>query len=241
MRPHPLRDKARELRGQGLSYKEIREITRISNSSLSYMLKGIELSSEQQERLLEKQQENARRTTERLGIERHGKEEWERRKKAPRRKKARGRPHKFAHLTEDDIRGAIKKTTTMKAAAGELGMAQTTFRKYARRYGLYAPSHSNPTYDMENILAGKHPEYTNTSRLPQRLVKLGLKEYRCEKCGVSDHCGEPLTLELDHINGDNRDHQLDNLRLLCPNCHSQTPTYRNKNTAYQKRRKQRDG
>ena len=49
-------------------------------------------------------------------------------------------------------------------------------------------------------------------------------------------CGKEITLELDHINGDNRDHRVQNLRLLCPNCHSQTDTWRgrNKNKGKQK-------
>ena len=61
--------------------------------------------------------------------------------------------------------------------------------------------------------------------------KLLLKErgQTCESCGLSEWCGKPIPLELDHIDGNPYNHKLENLRLLCPNCHAQTPTYRSKN------------
>lgn len=49
----------------------------------------------------------------------------------------------------------------------------------------------------------------------------------CEHCGITEWQGKPITLELDHINGDNTDNSRENLRILCPNCHSQTSTFRN--------------
>ena len=58
-----------------------------------------------------------------------------------------------------------------------------------------------------------------------------LKEYKCftSKCGLTEWHGEHITLELDHINGIRNDNRLENLRWLCPNCHSQTPTFRGYN------------
>ena len=53
--------------------------------------------------------------------------------------------------------------------------------------------------------------------------------YKCAVCGVKDYNNLPITLELDHINGNSADNSEDNLQCLCPNCHSQTPTYRSKN------------
>jgi len=58
-----------------------------------------------------------------------------------------------------------------------------------------------------------------------RLLRAGLLENRCLQCGLSEWRGKPITLHIDHINGVRDDHRLENLRILCPNCHSQTDTY----------------
>jgi 5-methylcytosine-specific restriction endonuclease McrA len=64
-------------------------------------------------------------------------------------------------------------------------------------------------------------------KLVRRLLARGWT-YQCAICGIVDGCGRRLVLHLDHINGISNDHRLENLRLLCPNCHSQTDTYCNK-------------
>lgn len=55
------------------------------------------------------------------------------------------------------------------------------------------------------------------------------QNYKCAICGIAEYNNMPITLELDHINGNGTDNSEINLRCLCPNCHSQTPTYRAKN------------
>ena len=62
--------------------------------------------------------------------------------------------------------------------------------------------------------------------LKKRLIKQGLKENRCELCHIS---GEEVGLELHHINGNHYDNRIENLQILCPNCHSKTPNFRNRN------------
>jgi hypothetical protein len=61
------------------------------------------------------------------------------------------------------------------------------------------------------------------------VLKNNLKEYKCEKCKIDKWNNEPINLQLDHVNGKRKDNRLVNLRWLCPNCHSQTPTYCAKN------------
>jgi len=72
----------------------------------------------------------------------------------------------------------------------------------------------------------------DTAYAKKMILKLGYKDWRCESCNIIDWLGKEIVLELDHVNGNSNDHRLENLRLLCPNCHSQTSTWRgrNKNT-----------
>jgi hypothetical protein len=68
-----------------------------------------------------------------------------------------------------------------------------------------------------------------SSKLRRRLIKEGLKAATCEGCKGSSWLGHPMPLELDHINGDRSDNRIENLRLLCPNCHALTDSYRGRN------------
>jgi hypothetical protein len=61
--------------------------------------------------------------------------------------------------------------------------------------------------------------------LKRKIIKENLLPYKCSCCGIFDWLGNPLSLQLDHINGVNNDNRLENLRFLCPNCHTQTPTW----------------
>jgi transposase-like protein len=70
---------------------------------------------------------------------------------------------------------------------------------------------------------------TNRSHLKQRLLREGLKENRCERCGIEQWLGEPLSMALHHVNGDGFDNRLENISILCPNCHSQTPNFSGRN------------
>lgn len=69
----------------------------------------------------------------------------------------------------------------------------------------------------------------STHQLKLRLISEGVFERCCSSCRLREWQAKPIPLELDHINGDRRDNRLENLRLLCPNCHAQTDTYRGRN------------
>ena len=75
-----------------------------------------------------------------------------------------------------------------------------------------------------------------TSNLKTRLLNNEYFEYKCIICGISEWNGKSISLQLDHINGQRKDNRLENLRLLCPNCHSQTDTFCGKNIKGVKRK-----
>jgi len=86
----------------------------------------------------------------------------------------------------------------------------------------------------EKILLRGRPKPCN---LKQLLLEIG-RRYVCAECGQEPvHNGKPLTLPVDHIDGDNTNQLPENLRFLCPNCHAQTPTYGWKNRKTHGRKK----
>lgn len=118
--------------------------------------------------------------------------------------------------------------------AEKCNSSRVTITKYCNllniKIDFKVKSKSSPAvYKLIDILEGKYPQYP-TSKLRKRLIKEGYKENKCEKCGIDAIWNnEPLILQIDHKNGNNRDHRLKNLILLCPNCHSQTKTFGSKN------------
>lgn len=85
----------------------------------------------------------------------------------------------------------------------------------------------NPPMDIKEILV-ENSNY-QSFKLKNRLFKEGLKEKKCECCGNTEWLGKPIPLELHHINGINSDNRIENLEILCPNCHSFTENYRGLN------------
>lgn len=69
----------------------------------------------------------------------------------------------------------------------------------------------------------------NLGSIRRILINENLKEYKCEICGLIEWMGSPISLELHHINGNNKDNRLENLQWLCPNCHSMTDNFRRRN------------
>lgn len=85
-----------------------------------------------------------------------------------------------------------------------------------------------PKSSLEDILV--RGRWTSTHSLKLRLFRAGLKTPRCELCGWAQQAPDGrVPVELDHVNGDRNDNRLENLRVLCPNCHALQPTHRGLN------------
>ncbi len=85
-----------------------------------------------------------------------------------------------------------------------------------------------PKRDIKEYLIFNGPKITS-HKLRIRLIKEGIKNYECEQCNNTIWNQKPISLELNHINGNHDDNRIENLEILCPNCHAQTDNYRGKN------------
>ena len=135
-------------------------------------------------------------------------------------------------LLESEIKDAQKKARSAMEAARLLGVSYNTYKKYARKYGIFEDL-KNPDgtgirkgynlkrgkYSLDDILKGKYPEYP-IWKLKQRLLLNGYMLEKCNKCGfeerrITDH---KVPLVLDFQDGDRKNHLYENLRMLCFNC-----------------------
>jgi predicted DNA-binding transcriptional regulator AlpA len=123
-----------------------------------------------------------------------------------------------------EIRRAYDAGLSLRQCAARFGFNRSSWYQAVARGDILPRPREMPIEDL--LVVGRR---TNRSHLKMRLLKAGLKQNRCEKCGIIDWRGEPLNMALHHVNGDGIDNRLENITFLCPNCHSQTPNYGGRN------------
>ena len=146
--------------------------------------------------------------------------------------------------TEEQFRAAVPKSYSIAQVLKTIGLKATganykTIHIKTEQFGLdtshwtgqghlKGKTHSWATkIDLTEILVEKST-YSSTSYLKSRLIKAGIFTNQCSICKNGEWCGKNLVIQLDHINGNNRDNRIENLRMLCPNCHSQTDNFAGK-------------
>jgi len=121
-------------------------------------------------------------------------------------------------------------SVSMTRAAAKMGLHFNTFRKYAKQYNCYKTNQSLKGVKKHiPRQIEKLEDYATRASVRGRVLQDNLLDYECKECGIKEWNKKEIALELDHINGKRDDHRLENLRFLCPNCHSQTKTFRGKN------------
>lgn len=155
------------------------------------------------------------------------------------------KPRKY---TEEQFVEAVKESQSIRQLLGKLGLKEAggnyaICKKRIADMDLDV-SHFGTIKDRQGWAKGKkfqgryvfaleeilvENRYFQTYKLKQRLIESGHFEAICSGCKLDKWMEQPIPLELDHMNGKNDDNRIENLRLLCPNCHAQTTNYRGKN------------
>ena len=132
-------------------------------------------------------------------------------------------------FTDDELLEQYNVMPNLSKLSHHFNVPDVTVWRRAKKLGLtFKIGGERKKIDLIEILDGKHPTY-QTLKLKNRLLKENILENKCSICGIDEWQGKQISLQLDHIDGDNHNHRLENLRLVCPNCHSQTDTYCGKN------------
>jgi len=149
---------------------------------------------------------------------------------------------KSRNYTDEEFIKAVKESGSLRQVLSKLNLREAggnyqCAKERIKKLNLNTDHFHGQGWNKGKNLPKRNPIETylvegrlvQSNNLKRRLINEGLKEHKCEKCGIIEWNGKPAPIELDHIDGNRYNNTLNNLRVLCPNCHAQTPTYRGKN------------
>ena len=148
-----------------------------------------------------------------------------------------------SQYTKEDVIVAVAKSKSIAGVLRQLNLRPVggnykTIHHLIKDYGLDTSHFTGQGWNVglkfhpkqeltDETIFVENSSYKCSWRLRERYKKL-TGETTCACCGLLEWRGQPIPLEIHHINGDNRDNRISNLTLLCPNCHAQTDNYRGK-------------
>ncbi len=145
--------------------------------------------------------------------------------------------------TKEELFKAIKTSTSIRQVLLTLGLKASGGSSYKNILDFIEKNHidishfTGQSWSKNKKLSQKvktddylsNKKSITSHRLRVRLISEQKLLPKCSSCNLTEWLGNPMPLELDHIDGNHQNNELSNLRLLCPNCHAFTPTYKTKN------------
>lgn len=140
--------------------------------------------------------------------------------------------------TDEQAIEAIKLSISVSQVLDKLGLSKTSGTHYEQIHRIilingvdtshflgkaWAKNGRTDVYPLEDFLLNKRP--IDSNKLKWKLIKHGLKKHICEKCENVEWNGKPIPITLHHKDGDNKNNKIENLEILCPNCHAQSDFY----------------